>query len=189
MTATRAPRLATEKQIWFVVILLDKHDHPLRDKYSRDELISNLRQLPTAVVSELIDVIKTYPIRDEFATAADRKAAATPAPTAGRLEAGIYEVDGTVYKVQWTQDRARQYAKKLVETGNERITEAGTVVEIEFEYAPGAIHHIRPEHRMPMERAEQLTIRYGRCLACGHALRAAKSVKAGIGPVCAKSFR
>ena len=34
------------------------------------------------------------------------------------------------------------------------------------------------------EQAKALSIRYGRCIVCGRKLKAAKSVEAGIGPVC-----
>lgn len=111
------------------------------------------------------------------------------AKPAAQLDPGVYEVDGTVYVVKPNRQRTRLYAKRLVEINAERATEAGERVQIEFEYAPGAIYQIRPEHRMCITRAKALTIRYGRCICCGRHLRAAGSVERGIGPVCARSFR
>lgn len=101
---------------------------------------------------------------------------------------GIYEMpDGTVYVAKFNKDKTNMYAKQVVETG-ERITEAGTIVTIDFEYAAGAIKKLTPAMKMDGEKAKALTIKYGRCLICGRKLKAAKSVEAGIGPVCAKYY-
>lgn len=106
------------------------------------------------------------------------------------LTPGVYELPtGEIYVVKKTRDGLRLYAKKLVEIKGERLTHADTVVKIEFEYVSGAIRSIHLEHRMSVARAEELTLRYGRCLNCGRALKAARSVRAGIGPICIKSFR
>jgi hypothetical protein len=110
-----------------------------------------------------------------------------PAP-AEPVTPGVYEVEGEVFVVKPNREKTRVYAKKLVEIRSERLTETGEHVQIEFEYAPGAIRKIRPEHRMDVERAKALTIRYGRCIVCGRRLKAAQSVEQGIGPVCIKSF-
>jgi hypothetical protein len=42
---------------------------------------------------------------------------------------------------------------------------------------------------MSLEKAKQLNIKYGRCIICGLKLKAAKSVEAGMGPVCIKYFK
>ena len=36
-----------------------------------------------------------------------------------------------------------------------------------WEYAAGAIRDLRPEHRMSVERAKELSIRFARCIRCG----------------------
>lgn len=105
------------------------------------------------------------------------------------LEPGVYESEQGIFVVKRTRDKQRLYAKKLVEINAQRATESGERVEIEFEYARGAIRHLKPEHKMDVERAKALTIRYGRCINCGRHLKAAESVERGIGPVCIKSFR
>jgi hypothetical protein len=107
---------------------------------------------------------------------------------ADELEPGVYETTEGVFVVKPNRDGTRVYAKRLVEISAERATEAGTRVEIEFEYAPGAVHRIKPEDKMPVDRAKELTIRYGRCINCGRRLKAAQSVEQGIGPVCIKRF-
>lgn len=105
-----------------------------------------------------------------------------------QLTPGVYEVDNHVYVVKFNQAKTRLYAKRLVEITGERLTESDDLVKIEFVYDPGAIFNVKPEHKMPLDRAEKLTIRYGRCIVCGRKLTAGKSVKQGIGPVCIKSF-
>jgi hypothetical protein len=105
-------------------------------------------------------------------------------------EPGVYELPtGEIFIVKPNRQRTRMYAKQLREINAERATEAGTRVEIEFDYAPGAIYRLRPEHKMCVKRAKELTIRYRRCIVCGIRLRAAESVERGIGPVCIQSFR
>lgn len=107
---------------------------------------------------------------------------------ATELTPGVYETEDGVFVVKPNQSKTRLYAKRLVEIGGERLTEAGDVVQVEFEYAPGAIFKIKPEHRMDFAKAKELTIRYSRCIVCGRHLKNAQSVERGIGPVCRKYF-
>lgn len=103
------------------------------------------------------------------------------------LTPGVYDVDGHVYVVKSNQSKTRLYAKHIVESP-ERLNANGELVDIDFVYSPGAIFDIKPEHKMALEDAKVLTIRYGRCIVCGRRLKAGKSVEQGIGPVCIKSF-
>lgn len=106
-----------------------------------------------------------------------------------RLTPGVYELDGRVYVVKPNRVGDRLYAKRLTELqGGRRLTETGDHVAFEFTYAPGAVQQLRPEHRMPLDRAKELTLRYGRCINCNRKLKAAVSVERGIGPVCIKAF-
>ena len=41
---------------------------------------------------------------------------------------------------------------------------------------------------MPLAEAEELSTRYAKCIVCERTLKAAKSVRASIGPVCIKMF-
>lgn len=104
------------------------------------------------------------------------------------LTPGVYEVHNHVYVVKPNRAKTGLYANRLVEIASERLNANDDLVNIEFVYAPGVIFDIKPEHKMPLERAEALTIRYGRCIVCNRRLKAGKSVKQGIGPVCIKSF-
>lgn len=108
----------------------------------------------------------------------------TPAVT----QPGVYEKDGIVYVVKFNKEKTALYAKQIRELNSTRITEAGTVVEIEFDYVAGAVYRLTPDDKMPLDRAKEYTIRYGRCIVCGRDLKKAESVERGIGPVCIKSF-
>ena len=105
------------------------------------------------------------------------------------VEPGMYLLDdGTVYQVVLNKAETGSYAKVLVESSTKRITAAGELVDFRFEYAPGGVRRCKPECKMTLEQAKELSIRYGACIRCGTKLEAAKSVEAGIGPVCAKYF-
>jgi hypothetical protein len=105
------------------------------------------------------------------------------------LVPGVYEVAGEVYVVKYNREKTNLYAKRLVGLNYAgRVTEAGTKIDIDFEYDKGAIFNITLNDRMPVERAKELTTLYGKCIACGIRLKAGKSVENGIGPVCIKKF-
>lgn len=125
----------------------------------------------------------------------DREAAKakTTAPTQDRsidpgLDVGVYETTDGIFMVRPTKDKKRLYAKRMVEINAQRATEAGERVQIEFVYDAGAIYKLTPADKMDLEKAKELTIRYGRCMVCGIKLQAAESVERGIGPVCIKTF-
>jgi hypothetical protein len=84
-------------------------------------------------------------------------------------------------------DDARLYAKRLTESAP-RQTEAGTVIPFELTYVPGAIFKLALSDRMPLAEAEELATRYAACIVCGRTLKAAKSVRDIIGPICRKYF-
>lgn len=104
-------------------------------------------------------------------------------------EPGVFENEHGIFVVKPNRKGDRLYAKRLVEIGGERLNAEGDHVAFDFEYAPGAMRHLREEHRMDVDRAKELTLRYGRCINCARRLKAAKSVEEGIGPVCIKRFR
>jgi hypothetical protein len=102
---------------------------------------------------------------------------------------GIYEMpSGEVYRVKYNKAQTNLYAQKLIEINPERALQEGGRVNIEFEYAAGAVRRLKSSQKMSYEKAKELTIRYGRCIVCGRRLKAAQSVEEGIGPVCRKSF-
>lgn len=130
--------------------------------------------------------------RDGTASAAIDALLDSPSRPAERTveisEIGVYEADGVVFVVKRARESGNLYAKRIREIGGSRITEAGTFVAVEFDYDPGAIFGLRPEHKIDGERAKALTIRYGFCIVCQRDLKAGESVLQGIGPKCVESF-
>lgn len=107
------------------------------------------------------------------------RATATAAPAA-ELEDGMYRLpNGDILKVQHAvHGSGRQYAKRLVPPA-----EFGG--KAEFEYAPGAMRVLAPEHRMTVEQAREFGALYGTCVRCGRTLTAEDSIARYMGPVCA----
>lgn len=102
-------------------------------------------------------------------------------------EPGMYAHAGVIFKVQRSKASENLYAKRLVDIGGSRLSEDGEhVVHWEFQYDPGAIRTLTASDRMTVEQARSFGIRFGVCCVCGTTLVDAKSVQAGIGPVCAK---
>ena len=93
-------------------------------------------------------------------------------PKVGALPEGIYLIDGIVYKVQ-VSGAGRSYAKVLREKGG-------------FEYDNTAIKNLSIGDKITLEQAKAYGVQFGICVVCGATLTDAKSVAAGIGPVCGK---
>jgi hypothetical protein len=174
----------TEKQAAFLRSLVDRKIFP-RLGDDRNARIVKLNSL----LPGMTKIFATRLIGD-LVVASDDRTPRTPTTedAALPLTAGVYEVNGEIFNVKWNQRKTNLYAQRLIEINGDRLTELGDVVRIEFEYAPGVVKRLKPHQKMSIERARELTIRYGRCLACGRALKNAESVERGIGPVCRKSF-
>jgi len=166
--STPAPNAATEKQINFLSRLLVE-----RGLFVSDEELS---QLTKKEASARIDALLQTP----------RAPKVTREP---EITDGMYRVslDGgsvmTIYKVQRAvHGSGKLYAKKLV------IDDSVTPAECYFEYAPGVVHKLRPEHKMSLEDAKRFGALYGSCCVCGRTLTKEESIEAGIGPICASKF-
>lgn len=129
-------------------------------------------QLTRAAISRLIDELKEAP-RDDPEV---------------RVGPGVFRRDDTIYVVRRNRTNERVHARRLVEIGGQRLTEADTVVQIEFEYDEHALYRLRPEDQMTLEEARPFIIRYGRCIFCNTPLSDATSVERGVGPVCVKRY-
>lgn len=101
---------------------------------------------------------------------------------------GVYRHNGTIYVVRKNRTNDRLHARRLVEIGGRRLTEADTVVQIEFEYDRDALLMLRPRDQMTLEEARPFIIRYGKCIFCNTPLKDATSVERGVGPVCIKRY-
>lgn len=88
--------------------------------------------------------------------------------------------------MQAGKESGNLYAKALTRIGGKRLTRDDATVSWEFVYAPGAIHSLTAAQRMTLAEAKAFGIQYGVCCVCGAFLKDAKSVAAGIGPVCVK---
>lgn len=87
------------------------------------------------------------------------------------LTDGFYRVEGTFYKVQLNQAGTRLYAK---------------VWDVDrWEYAPGGMKGLKPEHKITEQDAAEFGALYGRCMKCRHRLTDEYSIAHGYGKVCA----
>lgn len=129
------------------------------------------RRLDARRVSELIDQLRVAPFDDDDV-----------------VGPGVYRRNGTIYVVRRNRTNERLHARRLVEIGGRRLTEADTVVQIEFEYDRDALRELEPADQMTLEEARPFIIRYGRCIFCNTPLKDATSVERGVGPVCIKRY-
>jgi hypothetical protein len=106
----------------------------------------------------------------------------------GALQPGVYRRNGTIYVVKLNRAKTALHSRRLVEIGGRRLNAADDVVHIEFQYDPGALAGLKPEHWLTLEEAKPFIIRYGKCIFCNTALKDATSVERGVGPVCFKRF-
>lgn len=131
------------------------------------------RELDRRDASFLIDELKVAPFDQESTVA---------------VVPGVYRHNGTIYVVRKNRTNDRLHARRLVEIGGRRLTEADTVVQIEFEYDRDALLTLRPQDQMTLEEARPFIIRYGRCIFCNTPLEDARSVARSVGPVCIKRY-
>jgi hypothetical protein len=109
------------------------------------------------------------------------------APT---VEPGVYRRNGEVYVIKYNKEKTRVYAKRLVQITGERLLDATEeVVKADFEYTPGAVYELEPDDQLTLEQAREYLVRYTHCMICGRELKAARSVRDSIGPVCVRMFR
>lgn len=180
-------RPASERQIGFIQALLTQHEvAPEATDRLRGRIEARDLDVPTA--SATIDWLKRQPV---VAPAAAVPAKDTEREHAERIDSdGMYTMDGVIYKVQRAVHGSGQlYAKKLVPVERDNVEiEDGvwkSVTIHRFEYAPGIVTQLRPEHRLSLEQAKAFGRLYGICVRCGATLTDETSIAAGIGPVCA----
>ncbi|MEC3995034.1 DUF6011 domain-containing protein [Actinacidiphila sp. DG2A-62] len=130
-------------------------------------------RLASTYLDRLIPAARALRAEAAAARAANDQAAAK---AAAALEPGMYARDGRVYRVVLSE-AGRLYAKVWAEGDDDTPPS--------FEFAPGAIRHLRPEHRMSAEDAKAYSRRIGACCVCGKTLTDPASIERGIGPVCA----
>lgn len=108
-------------------------------------------------------------------TRSKRKEASTANPV---TEVGMYRNSNGVFRVKKSRESGNLYAMRF-------IPEATTKRE-RFVYERGGIYSLTASDRMTVEQAQELGALVGACCVCGADLTDEKSIRAGIGPVCAK---
>ena len=101
-------------------------------------------------------------------------------------EPGMYMFGADIFKVQRSKTSGNLYAKRLQPIGGARLNHEDIEVGWEFIYDQGAVYRLKSADRMTVEEASLFGIKFGVCCVCGITLKDAKSVAAGVGPVCAK---
>lgn len=198
MNSTLTQTHASPKQLNFLTRLLDEATEMLRERdglTGRSEaegIIENhifpMRPDASSLKAEVSQDIDTAmdnnrQLRRQIATLKETGRALGDLPEAKDEPAefvteGMYQADGRIYKVLPSRSgNGRHYAKELVGESETGYT---------FVYAKGAMYRIRPEHRMTAEQAAEWGRLTGTCVCCGALLTDPKSVRDGIGPVCAK---
>ncbi len=165
---------ATPGQINFITSLLNERGLSLDTAcvriFSHDDV--EIERGYGGTASQLIDALKAMPRPERERTV----------PAAG-LEAGMYKVGQDIFRVK-ISGAGRPYANVLVHdtilNGNYRDA------AVWFDYAPGAVRKITPEHRMTVEQCAEFGLLYGTCCVCARTLTNPKSIAKGIGPICEK---
>lgn len=93
-------------------------------------------------------------------------------------EVGMYRNAEGVFRVKQSKQSGNLYAMRFVPEA--------TVKSERFVYERGGIYKLSATDRMTVEQAQELGALVGMCCVCGADLTDEKSVRAGIGPVCAK---
>jgi len=165
---------ATERQISFLDSLITERGLTL-DKavmLTFDTDATETFEIGRRECSQMIDAVK----------AVRRPERERTVPAAG-LEAGMYKIGQDIFRVK-ISGAGRPYANALM---TENILNGNYAdAAVWFEYAPGAIYRIKPEHRMTVEECAAFGVLYGTCCVCARTLTDPKSVAKGIGPVCEK---
>lgn len=164
----------TQKQLDYLRILLDDRECSDRERSVWEDYLQNPTTSQTKYgVSTAIERLKGYPKRQK--------------QSAGGIQItqdGMYRMDGAIFKVQVAvHGSGGLYAKRLV-MGDPDWDVADGKATAKFEYAPGAVTRLRPEHRMSLEEAKEFGKLYGVCCVCGRTLTDEQSIADGIGPVC-----
>lgn len=181
MTTATAPATApatlnaTEKQLAFIARLLEE---------GRSATI--FFDGTKAGASRYIEALLASPRRATPAPAAQVATPATPA-VARPTSVGMYRQGEDIYRVK-ESETGNLYAMKLTAISGQRLRDSDeAVVRWTFVYERGAIHQLTAADKLTLEEAKQWGIRTGTCCVCARLLTDAKSVLAGIGPVCARN--
>lgn len=167
---------ATERQISFLTSLITERglslDKAVMLTFNTDQ--TETFEIGRRECSQMIDAVKAVrrPERER--------------PAAPDLEAGMYKVGQDIFRVKISKSSGKPYAEILCHEAilNGNYTDAA----VWFEYAPGAVRRITPDHRMTLDQCAEFGLLFGTCCVCARELTNPKSIARGIGPVCEKKI-
>lgn len=167
---------ATERQISFLTSLITERglslDKAVMLAFDTDQ--TETFEIGRRECSQMIDAVKAVrrPERER--------------PAAPDLEAGMYKVGQDIFRVKISKSSGKPYAEILchdaILNGNYRDA------AVWFEYAPGRVRSITPDHRMTLDQCAEFGLLFGTCCVCGRELTKPASIAKGIGPVCEKKI-
>jgi uncharacterized protein DUF6011 len=129
-------------------------------------------------------------------SASQTVAAPQPARQSVKIEdAGVYVLEDLIVKMKANKAKTATYPMLWTEISGERLNGEDAHVRGEWRYIEDWQERrtlvdriVANGRRMNLGEAKAFIIRYGQCVRCSRHLKAAKSVEAGIGPVCIKYF-
>lgn len=161
---------ASDKMLSYAKTLLETRVSPPEYAMALD-LINSGDKLTFKAVKKIIEALKDAPWKP--------RPARPDAASAVELTEGLYELpDGTIYRLKTAQRSKRMFAAKA-----EFIDGF-----VRFEYERGGMNRVKPEHKMSLERADELSLKFAQCMCCDRELSNKVSVALGIGPICRAKY-
>jgi hypothetical protein len=158
-------RLATSKQLWLLGKLVqDKQEgKALLSATLSKEGVTVLEQLSIDSVSGLITQLKDAPsLEPEI------------------KEVGAYLLNNSIYQIRMGLN-SRKLQVWTINRNHDGFDYDTTRQAVLFE--------LKPEHRLTLSKAIELSVQFGCCVHCGRALTRAVSVARGMGAVCAGRYQ
>lgn len=134
-------------------------------------------------VSQLIEHLKEQPRKAVKATVGNAVPATSvpyQPPTPRKLPVGYYTYAGNVYTVVHNRSKTSVYAKRFVSLSHGHG---------KWAYTTEFWNHADKAKPLTLDEAATLGHLHGVCVCCARTLTDPVSVKAGIGPTCAKRLR
>jgi hypothetical protein len=166
MTATKFNTKASEKQISFILDLLNQRELQLGTGQTVEQLKEQAeKHLTKAQATRWIERLKSLP----------RKSPAYRLGGGSEPEAGMYKIGDQIVRVYLGQQSGKMLAKELVGEGE----------HFEWSYLGKATRFIKADTpRLSLDEAKKFGRMTGTCCICARRLDNPESVDEGIGPVC-----
>jgi hypothetical protein len=158
-------RLATAKQLWLLGKLVQDRQEgkALLSATLAKEGVTVLEQLSIDSVSGLITQLKDAPsLEPEI------------------KEVGAYLLNNSIYQIRMALN-SRKLQVWTINRNHDGFDYDTTKQSVLFE--------LKPEHRLTLSKAIELSVQFGCCVHCGRALTRAVSVARGMGAVCAGKYQ